>query len=134
MNKRISIFILMALLFVMLAGCAPGSGIQVNTPIPNKQTGEPASGDKIVFPGVVIDINAPGPNPLVNTADANGRVAGILLGIWHGIISPITLVLSFINKDVYMYEVHNDGSPYNLGFLLGFIVLLAVFIGIGSRR
>jgi len=51
-------------------------------------------------------------------ADAQGRVAGIWLGIWHGFISPVTLVLSFFNKDVQMYEVHNAGNLYNLGFFL----------------
>ena len=47
-------------------------------------------------------------------------------GVWHGIISPITLILSFLNPSVQMYEVHNDGAPYNLGFLLGIVILVAV--------
>ena len=35
-----------------------------------------------------------------------------------------------------MYEVHNDGSQYNLGFFLGVIVLfivLGALIGAGRR-
>ncbi len=87
------------------------------------------------MPGVSIQIYAPGPNPLVNTADSHGSAAGILLGLWHGFISPVTMVWSFVNKDVQMYEVHNNGSQYNLGFLIGvavlFIILGAIF---GSRR
>jgi len=31
----------------------------------------------------------------------------------------VTLVLSFFDQGVQMYEVYNDGSQYNLGFLLG---------------
>ena len=135
MKKKLFIFVLTAVMLVMVAGCTPGTVAQINTPVPNTQAGTPAPSGQINVPGVSIQINAPGPNPLVNTADAHGRVAGILLGIWHGIISPVTLVLSFVNKDVQMYEVHNDGSQYNLGFLLG-VAIVFVILGaiVGSRR
>ena len=135
MKKKLVISILMAIILVMVAGCAPGTVALINTPVPNTQAGTPAPNDQINVPGVSIQINAPGPNPLVNTADAHGHVAGILLGIWHGIISPVTLVLSFVNKDVQMYEVHNDGSQYNLGFLLG-VAIVFIILGAtaGSRR
>jgi hypothetical protein len=86
-------------------------------------------------PGVSIQVYAPGPNPMVKIADAHGRVAGILLGIWHGVISPVTLVISFFNKGVQMYEVHNDGNQYNLGFLIG-VAIVFIILGalVGSRR
>jgi hypothetical protein len=135
MKKKLFIFVLMAVMLVMVAGCAPGSVIQITTPVPNTQDGTPAPSGQINVPGVSIQVYAPGPNPLVNKADAHGRVGGLLLGLWHGFISPVTLVVSFINSNVQMYEVHNDGSQYNLGFLLGvafvFVVLGAL---IGSRR
>jgi len=115
MKKKLFFFVLMAIMLVMVAGCASNGQINV--------------------PGVSIQIYAPGPNPLVNTTDAHGSVAGILLGIWHGIISPVTLVISFVNKGVQMYEVHNDGSQYNLGFLLG-VAIIFLILGalLGSRR
>jgi hypothetical protein len=132
---KIIIFVLTALMIVMIAGCAPGSTVQINTPVPNTKAGTPAPNGQINVPGVSIQVYAPGPNPLLNTADPHGSAAGILLGIWHGIISPITMVLSFVNKDGQMYEVHNNGSQYNLGFLVGvalvFVILGAIF---GSRR
>ncbi len=135
MKKKLLIFVLMAVMFVMVAGCAPGSAVQINTPVPNTKAGTPTPGGQINVPGVTIQTNAPGPNPLVNTADAHGRVAGILPGIWHGIISPVTLVVSFVNPNVQMYEVHNDGSQYNLGFLFG-VAIVFVILGaiVGSRR
>ena len=135
MKKKLFIFVLMAVMLVMVAGCAPGTVAQIITPVPNTQAGTPAPSGQINVPGVSIQTYAPGPNPLVNTADAYGHVAGILLGIWHGIISPVTMVLSFVNKDVQMYEVHNDGSQYNLGFLLG-VAIVFVILGVaaGSRR
>ena len=135
MKKQLLVFILMTAMLLTVTACTPGAVAQVNTPVPNAQAGTPAPNGQINVPGVSIQVNAPGPNPLVNTADAHGRVAGILLGIWHGVISPVTLVLSFANKGVQMYEVYNDGSEYNLGFLLG-VALVFVILGamVGSRR
>jgi hypothetical protein len=135
MKKKLFIFVLMVVMLGLVSGCAPGSVVQINTPVPNPQTGTPAPGGQITVPGVSIKIYAPGPNPLVNTAEVHGRVAGILLGTWHGVIAPVTLVVSFFNPNVQMYEVHNDGSQYNLGFLLG-VALVFVILGaiVGSSR
>jgi hypothetical protein len=135
MKKRLSIFVSLTAILAMIAGCAPDTVVQIHTPVPNSQAGTPGPNDTITVPGVSIRINAPGPNPFVNTPDGRGRVAGILLGLWHGIISPVTMVLSFVNKDVQMYEVHNDGSQYNLGYLLG-VAIVFVLLGAtaGSRR
>jgi len=132
--KRHLVFAVLAVALLVVAGCAPGPVAQVNTPVPSTP-GTPAPSGQINVPGVTIQVNAPGPNPQVNTADASGRIAGILMGLWHGIISPVTLVLSFVNPGGQMYEVHNDGSQYNLGFLLG-VALVFVILGAtaGSRR
>jgi hypothetical protein len=136
MRKKLFIIVLMAVMLVMVTGCGPGSVVQINTPVPNTQAGTPVPNGQINVPGVSIQVYAPGPNPTVNTADAHGRVAGILLGIWHGFISPVTLVISFFNKGVQMYEVHNDGNQYNLGFFLGVaivFVILGILLGAGRR-
>jgi hypothetical protein len=55
-----------------------------------------------------------------------GRVARAGAGLWHGLIAPATLVVSFFNSDVRMYEVHNAGSEYDLGFLLGLAIVISV--------
>ena len=62
---------------------------------------------------------APGPNDLTKTAAADGKVAGFWKGLWHGLISPITFVVSILSKKVNLYEVHNSGGWYNFGFVLG---------------
>lgn len=63
---------------------------------------------------------APGPNQAEDTAQADGeQAAGFWLGLWHGVIAPITFVISLFNSDVGMYEVHNNGGWYNFGFLFG---------------
>ncbi len=129
MKKTPLLFVLVVVMTVLVAGCTTGSSAQVNTPVPSSQNGE------VNVPGISIKINVPGPNPMVKTPGSNGQIAGTLLGIWHGIISPVTLVWSFIDPNIQMYEVHNDGSQYNLGFLLG-VAIVFVLLGLfaGRRR
>jgi hypothetical protein len=62
---------------------------------------------------------APGPNNAERTADADGHTAGFLMGLWHGFISPVTFVISIFSRHVRLYEVHNNGTWYNFGFVLG---------------
>ena len=45
--------------------------------------------------------------------------AGFWLGLWHGLISPITFLVSLFNNDVNIYEVNNNGNWYNFGFMVG---------------
>jgi len=103
-----------SIFLVMLAGCTPGTSVQVNTP------------------QSTVQLSAPGPNPMINQGDASGRVARAGAGLWHGIIAPITLIISFFNSDVQMYEVHNAGSEYDLGFLFG-VALVFGILGILIR-
>ena len=76
---------------------------------------------------------APGPNSAEKTADSEGRVAGFWKGLWHGLISPITFIVSVFTKNVRVYEVHNNGSWYNFGFVLGAGLFLQGGI-LGSRK
>ncbi|RPJ02323.1 MAG: LPXTG cell wall anchor domain-containing protein [Candidatus Aminicenantes bacterium] len=75
---------------------------------------------------------APGPNSLEKTADDEGRTAGFFFGLWHGLISPVTFVISVFSKNVRLYEVHNTGTWYNFGFVLGAGLFLSG--GILGRR
>ena len=59
---------------------------------------------------------AAGPNELTST---NPEAAGFWLGLWQGLISPITFVVSLFNANVGIYEVNNNGNWYNFGFMLG---------------
>ena len=72
---------------------------------------------------------AAGPTELA-TAEAD---AGVLLGLWHGAITPVTFVVSLFTDTVSVYEVENTGGWYDFGFVLG----LSVAFGggaAGSRR
>jgi hypothetical protein len=58
---------------------------------------------------------------------------GFLLGIWHGMIAPITFIVSLFTDAVRVYAVPNVGRWYDFGFVLG----IGGFSGglfAGSRR
>lgn len=67
---------------------------------------------------------AAGPNDLAGSPDREGKVAGFWLGLWHGVIAPVTFIISLFTRKVHLYEVHNSGGWYNFGFLLGMIIIL----------
>ncbi|MGQ0570144.1 MAG: hypothetical protein ACT4P5_11580 [Armatimonadota bacterium] len=68
----------------------------------------------------------PGPGPDSRTSPDR---AGFLNGLWHGIILPFTMLANLFTDSVSIYEVHNDGRWYNLGFFLG----AELALGGGSR-
>jgi hypothetical protein len=47
------------------------------------------------------------------------KPAGFWAGLWHGLISGITFFVSLFKAGVRIYEVHNRGPLYDLGFLIG---------------
>jgi hypothetical protein len=116
MKTKSAFITITILLLLSLAACAPGTNVDPNDP-PNRQ----------------IEFTTPGPNPEVGTPTENGPSAGLGTGLFHGLISVITLIISFFNPEVQMYEVHNTGPLYNLGFLLG-AVLLFTLLGYGGGR
>jgi len=102
-----------AILLVLVTSCAPGSDLEVTTP------------------ESTIELRSPGTNPQLNQPDEGGRLSGFVQGLWHGIIAPVMVVGSFFNPAMQIYEVHNNGRDYNLGFLIGiaFVFLLLGLIG-----
>ena len=71
---------------------------------------------------VLLTSCAAGPNTAVMEPDQEGEVAGFWLGLWHGLISFITFVISLFNDNVSVYEIHNNGGWYNFGFILGIMI------------
>lgn len=72
------------------------------------------------------------PNSLANTPSDQGKVAGFWQGLWQGFISPFTFIISLFSKTVGVYEVHNNGNWYNLGFILGCSIIFGGS-GAGAR-
>jgi hypothetical protein len=54
------------------------------------------------------------------------------LGLWQGLISPITFVISLFTSEVNIYEVQNNGNWYDFGFMLGVATALGGGAGGGS--
>lgn len=48
-----------------------------------------------------------------------GDVTGFLPGFIHGIIAPVTFVVSLYDDSVTMYDISNSGGWYDFGFILG---------------
>jgi hypothetical protein len=88
----------------------------------------------LVMVVAVLAACAAGPNDMVNTGNAEDHVAGFWLGLWHGIIAPITFIISLFNHNVAMYEIHNNGGWYNFGFLLGLCAIWGGGGGAGAAR
>ena len=63
--------------------------------------------------------------------------AGFWLGLWQGLIIPISFIVSLFNDHVSIYEVNNNGNWYDFGFVLGVSFVFsgpAGTVGRGSRR
>lgn len=77
---------------------------------------------------VVLAGCAAGPNDAVATGT---QPAGFWLGLWQGLIVPITFVISLFTDHVNIYEVNNNGNWYDFGYVLG--LSCAFGSGAGSR-
>ncbi len=49
------------------------------------------------------------------------KLAGFFSGVWHGWIAPISLIYSFFHNSTGIYEVNNNGIPYNIGYYMAII-------------
>jgi len=76
---------------------------------------------------LLILMSCAGPNELAGHPGA----AGFWRGLLHGILAPITFLISLFTDRASMYEVHNSGAWYDFGFLVG---LCAVLGGSAARR
>jgi hypothetical protein len=77
---------------------------------------------------LVLSACAAGPNSAADVPSAEGEVAGFWLGLWHGIIVPVTFIISLFSETVSIYEIHNNGGWYDFGFVIG----AGVFLGGGG--
>ena len=101
----------------------------------SRRSGERAATTIAVVAAVVLLLGAcaAGGNPALDTPMAGAdEPAGFLRGLWHGVILPVTFVVSLFTDTVSVYEVHNSGNWYDVGYVLG---ISLVFGGpFGARR
>jgi hypothetical protein len=75
---------------------------------------------RILLLGLLVLLLAAGCAPgNVRYSAETGKPANFWAGLWHGLIIVVTFVVSLFTKDVGIYETHNVGWGYNLGFILG---------------
>lgn len=89
----------------------------------------------LVIAALVLTACAAGANPSADLPVADGDIAGFWLGLWHGIIAPVTFIISLFSDTVGVYEIYNNGGWYDFGFLFGASMTLGGGgAGAGSRR
>jgi hypothetical protein len=64
-------------------------------------------------------------------ANTINKPAGFFWGVWHGWIAPVSLVGSFFNHKLRVYEVMNTGWWYDFGF---YIAIISGFGGLSLSR
>lgn len=57
--------------------------------------------------------------------------AGFFMGVWHGWIAPISLIVGLFNPEIRVYEMFNAGWWYDFGF---YIAIIGGFGGISLFR
>jgi len=75
-------------------------------------------------------------------AASGGDVAQFFLGVWHGLIAPVMLVIEVINRfaphllpwTVRFYESRGTGVVYDVGFYLGLAGSPVVIFSRARRR
>lgn len=81
----------------------------------------------IIAAAVLIGCTA-GPNVMEQSIKED-KPAGFWLGIWHGLISLFTFIISLFTDKINVYEVYNNGGWYNFGFIIG----ISIFYGGGTK-
>lgn len=64
-------------------------------------------------------------------ASRSGDAAGFFMGIWHGWIAPISLIVGIFNPAIRVYESFNTGWWYDFGF---YIAIISGFGGVSLFR
>jgi hypothetical protein len=57
------------------------------------------------------------------TRDLSGTPANFWLGLWQGLIVFLSFIASWFDNNIVLYQVNNNGFWYNLGYVIGLIVL-----------
>lgn len=64
-------------------------------------------------------------------ANNSENLAGFFWGIWHGWIAPLSIICSFFDNEIRVYEVMNAGILYDIGF---YMAIISGFGGISLSR
>lgn len=59
------------------------------------------------------------------------KPANFFMGIWHGWIAPLSLIVGIFNGNIRVYEPNNSGWWYDLGF---YMAVISGFGGLALSR
>jgi len=59
------------------------------------------------------------------------KPAGFFMGVWHGWIAPISLIVKLFDPTVGIYQSHNTGWWYDFGF---YMAIISGFGGLSLAR
>lgn len=68
---------------------------------------------------VIISMSCARPIDIEECVTSEDKLYGFWNGLWHGLISVITFIISLFNDNVDVYAVNNNGGWYDFGFMLG---------------
>ena len=118
--------------------------MEVRFPAPSRKATGPAR--SITFTGGLVLVLALGACAAGSAESAraasSGDLSQFLLGIWHGIIAPVTLILEVINRlaphalpwTAHFYEAKATGVVYDIGFYIGLAGSPVAILSGWSRR
>ena len=79
----------------------------------------------LLFGSILLASCAAGPNELTGMSALDRGPAGFWHGLWHGFIVFFTFIVSLFTDKVSIYEVHNTGKLYHLGYLIGAMIFFS---------
>jgi hypothetical protein len=65
------------------------------------------------------------------TIEPTESPAGFFMGVWHGWIAPLSLIVGIFSDTVRVYEMNNTGWWYDLGF---YVAIISGFGGLSLTR
>jgi hypothetical protein len=68
------------------------------------------------------------PNPETVIAK---KPSGFFMGVWHGWIAPLSLIVGFFNNTTRIYDPYNTGWWYDFGF---YMAVISGFGGLSLAR
>ncbi len=68
------------------------------------------------------------PNP---ESMSDPKPSGFFMGVWHGWIAPLSLIVGFFNDTTRVYDPNNTGWWYDFGF---YMAVISGFGGLSLAR
>ena len=68
------------------------------------------------------------------TRDLSGAPANFWWGLWQGLIIVLSFIASWFDNNIVLYQVHNNGFWYNLGYIIAIFISIGVFAVVVEKQ